>query len=125
MKKGERFDFTKPPRREWRFAALVSGIETQFPPDETIKVDGTVFTQPEFLATAQGFLAPTVDSRLGHIALQKLIGARDANATPADRFYQKAREALIQFVGSKNVDALAAYGIRPPRKPSRRKAAEP
>jgi hypothetical protein len=109
-------DYSLPSEREREYMQLVSGIQNSFPQNETIKVDGIVYTQSQFLAEAQGYLTPEVACRQGHLALEKLVAAKNANASPADLFFENSKKALVAFVGSANVDTLATYGIKPPKK---------
>jgi hypothetical protein len=124
MSKSRKVDFSLPSPREKKLATLVNGIETVFPSGATIVIEGTSYNQAAFLAKAQSFLNPEVAARQGHLALQKLVAAKDANAKPADLFYDQVKQALVPFVGSTNVDTLAAYGVAPRRKTSQATSAE-
>jgi hypothetical protein len=108
-------DYTQPSEREVELTNLVNGIQKSFPGNASIMVDGVSYTQATFLSTSQSFLTPEVASRQGHLTLQALIAAKDANEKPADAWVSNAKKALIVFVGAKNVSGLAAYGITPPK----------
>jgi hypothetical protein len=124
MSKSRKADFSQPSRSERKFTGLVNGIQSVFPSGITIVIDGTSYTQAAFLAKAESFLNPEVAAREGHLTLQKLVAAKDANAKSAALFYDQAKQALVLLVGSANVDTLGAYGITPPKKRSKAASAE-
>jgi hypothetical protein len=117
-------DFTQPSQREKELQGLVNGIQSTFPSGKNIVVNGIDYDQPGFLAAAQGFLTPETAARQGHITLQKLVAAKDANKIPADQFYEYSKTSLIAFFGDANVEQLGAFGIKPPKKRAKVAAAE-
>jgi hypothetical protein len=121
---GKKQDFTQPSKQEQELTNLVNGIQKAFPANASIMVDGVSYTQASFLSTSQSFLDPEVASRQGHLTLQALVAAKNANEKPAEAWMSNAKKALIGFVGAKNVSGLAAYGIVPPKQRAKATSAE-
>jgi hypothetical protein len=117
-------DFTQPSPREKSLAALRDGLKSAFPKDDIIKIDGVDFDKHEFEARVDALLTPEVAAREAHLALEKLVQAKDDNAKPADRFEAAAHAALLNHFGADAKETLAKFGVTPRKERKKLTSAE-
>jgi hypothetical protein len=119
-----KIDFSQPTRRETEFQNLLAGIDASIPNGNSLMVDGTSIAKADLRSKVAAFLAPEVSARQGHLTLQGLVAAKDANAGPADAFYDSLKKALVTYFGSGNTAVLGTFGITPPAKRKKLTTAE-